>query len=87
MGNWKAENSLTSQVTLKKSDYMSSPYRCNLPLPKLLYVTFFGKMDTNAFPFMQRNRLQFVYIRLNTCYNCLNGLLIRLNKDCIRLTL
>ena len=46
----------------------------------LIFVTFFGKTDTNAFPFMQRNRLQSVYIRLNGCYKRLNGLLIRFKK-------
>ena len=40
----------------------------------------FGKTDTNAFPFIRRNRLQSVYIRLNGSCKHLNGLLIRLKK-------
>ena len=32
---------------------------------RLLYVTFFGKTDTNAFPFIWQNRLQSVYTHLN----------------------
>ena len=43
-------------------------------------VTFFGKTDTNAFPFKRRNRLPSVYIRLNGSFKRLNGLLIRLKK-------
>ena len=44
----------------------------------LLYVTFFGKTDTNAFPFIWRNLLQSVYTRLNgSCKHLLNSLLIR----------
>ena len=44
------------------------------------YVTFFGKTDTNAFPFIRQNRLQSVYIRLNGSCKRLNGLHIRLKK-------
>ena len=36
--------------------------------------------DTNAFPFLGRNRLQSVYIRLNGSSKRLNGLLIRLKN-------
>ena len=43
-----------------------------------IFVTFFGKTD--AFPFMQQNHLQSVYIRLNGCYKRLNGYLIRFKK-------
>ena len=43
-------------------------------------VTFFGKTDTNAFPFIWQNRLQSVYTRLNGSCKRLNGLLIRLKK-------
>ena len=48
---------------------------------ELKHVTFFGKMDTNAFPFKRRNRLPSVCIRLNGSFKHLNGLLIRLNKN------
>ena len=41
------------------------------------YVTFFGKTDTNAFPFIWQNSLQSIYTRLNGSVKCLNGLLIR----------
>ena len=47
---------------------------------KLIIVTFFGKTDTNAFPFIGRNRLQSVYNRLNGSCKRLNGLLICLKK-------
>ena len=43
-------------------------------------VTFFGKTDTNAFPFKRRNRLPSVYIRLNGSFKRLNGLLIHLKE-------
>ena len=43
-------------------------------------MTYFGKTDTNAFPFIERNRLQSVYFRLNGSCKRLNGLLIRLKK-------
>ena len=46
-----------------------------------IIVTFFGKTDTNAFPFKRRNRLPSVYIRLNGSFKRLNGLLIRLKKN------
>ena len=41
------------------------------------FVTF-GKTDTNAFPFIRRNCLPSVYIRLNGSCKYLNGLLISL---------
>ena len=44
------------------------------------YVTLHGKTDTNAFPFKLQNRLLSVYIRLNSSWKRLNGLLIRLKK-------
>jgi len=49
-------------------------------MKKYIYVTFFGKTDTNAFPFIWRNRLQSIYTRLNSSCKLLNGLLICLKK-------
>ena len=45
-----------------------------------IFVTFFGKTDTNAFPFIWQNCLQSVYTRLNGSCKRLNGLLIRFKK-------
>ena len=36
-----------------------------LGFERVAFVTFFGKTDTSAFPFIRQNHLQFVYICLN----------------------
>ena len=56
-------------------------FKARLSCPRgKVYVTFFEKTDTNAFPFNRQNRLPSIYIRLNGSLKRLNSLLIRLKK-------
>ena len=63
----------------KKYNEAFSTHTSQLDWEKI-HVTFFGKTDTNAFPFIWQNRLQSIYTRLNASCKRLNGLLIRLKK-------